>query len=219
MSNYLTIKRVYAIYPPLEVMAAMLEDEYLKVEWGGIFNNNWAADYPYAPSTKFWIAHNDESLFLKFKVEEQFTKAEVEKDGGAVWTDSCVEFFVSFDDSGYYNFEFSCIGKKLLGFRKCKDSAEYASQEVLDSIKCYSTLGSECFAERSGDNAWELTVAIPKQAFFAHDFKTLEGLFAMANVYKCGDGLSKPHFLSWNPIKSETPNFHLPQYFGRMKFV
>lgn len=219
MSNYLTIKRVYAIDPPLDVMSSMLEDEYLKVEWGGIFNNNWAAEYPYAPFAKFWIAHNNDTLFLKFKVEEQVTKAEISQDGGAVWTDSCVEFFISFDDSGYYNFEFSCIGKKLLGFRKSKEDAQHASQEVLDSIKCYSTLGSECFAERSGEFTWDLTVAIPKQAFFAHDFKNLDNLFAMANAYKCGDGLSKPHYLSWNPIKSEKPNFHLPQYFGRMKFL
>lgn len=219
MSNYLTIKRIYAVDPPLEAVSQMMEDDYLKIEWGGVFNNNWEKDYPYTPKVKFRAAHNDRTLFLKFQVEEDVVKAQVDKDGGEVWTDSCVEFFVTFDDTGYYNFEFSCIGKKLLGFRQNKTNAVHAPQSVLDSIKCESTLGVECFAERTGDCKWELMVEIPKEAFFEHNFHTLEGLFARANVYKCGDGLSKPHFLSWSPIRVEKPNFHLPEYFGRMRFV
>lgn len=219
MSNYLTIKRIYAVEPPLEAVSAMMEDDYLKIEWGGIFNNNWGDQYPYAPKATFRIAHNDRTLFLKFHVEEDVVMAKVEEDGGDVWTDSCVEFFISFDDSGYYNFEFSCIGKKLLGFRKLPAKAVHAPQDVLDSIECQSSLGTECFAERTDDCKWDLTVAIPKAAFFKHNFNTLEGLFAMANAYKCGDALSKPHFLSWSPIRAAHPNFHAPQYFGRMRFV
>ena len=219
MANHLNIKRIYAIEPPLEAISSMVEDDYLKIEWGGIFNNNWAGEYPYAPSAKFWAVHNDATLFLKFQVKEDDIKAEVDKDGGEVWKDSCVEFFISFDDTGYYNFEFSCIGKKLLGFRQSRDLATHAPTEILDKIKSLSTLPNECFAERLGDVEWELTVAIPKEAFFAHSFNTLEGLFVMANVYKCGDGLSKPHYLSWSPIKTDKPNFHQPQYFGRMRFM
>lgn len=219
MSNYLTIKRIYAVEPPLEAISAMMEDDYLKIEWGGIFNNNWGDQYPYAPKATFRIAHNDKTLFLKFNVQEEVVMAKVDHDSGDVWTDSCVEFFVSFDDTGYYNFEFSCIGKKLLGFRQNQTEAVHASPQVLQSIQCLPTLGTECFAERQGDCEWELTVAIPKEAFFNHNFDTLEGLFAMVNAYKCGDGLSKPHFLSWNPIRTTTPNFHCPQYFGRMRFL
>lgn len=219
MSNYLTIRKIYAIEPPLETISMMLEDDYLGIEWGGVYNNNWPKDYPYAPKVEFWAAHNEQTLFLKFRVNEEAAKAEVGHDGGEVWNDSCVEFFISFDGTGYYNFEFSCIGKMLLGFRKDRTSAWAATPEVYDMIKRYSTLGTECFAEKKIEGEWELTVAIPKEAFFAHNFETLEGLFAMGNAYKCGDGLSKPHYLSWNPIINDTPNFHLQQYFGRLKFI
>lgn len=219
MSNYLTIKRIYAVEPPLEAVSQMMEDDYLNIEWGGIFNNNWGDKYPYAPKAVFKAAHNDRTLFLKFIVDEEVVKAEVAQDGGPVWTDSCVEFFISFDDTGYYNFEFSCIGKKLLGFRQSKTSAVHATPDVLNSIKCLSTMPAECFAERNSNGKWELVVAIPKGAFFAHSLPTLEGIFAMVNAYKCGDGLSKPHYLSWSPIRTAEPNFHTPQYFGRMRFV
>lgn len=219
MSNFISIKHIYAIDPPVETVAQMMDDSHLRFEWGGIYNNNWGDKHPYAPKAKFKIAHNNTTLFIKFEVEEQYIKAVEQNDGGKVFRDSCVEFFVTFDDTGYYNFEFSCIGKKLLGFRKIRTESTHVGREILDLIQVHSTLGTECFEEKAGDFHWELTVAIPKEAFFAHKFTSLEGLSVMANVYKCGDGMSKPHYLSWAPIRTEKPNFHTPEYFGRMRFL
>lgn len=180
--------------------------------------NNWAAEYPYAPKATFAAAHNGTHLLLTFRVEEACTAALVTEDNGPVWTDSAVEFFISFDDTGYYNFEFSCIGKALLGFRKTKPDVIHAGADVMETIRRESSLGTANFAERKGDNRWELNVAIPAAAFFAHNFATLDGIKARANVYKCGDNLSKPHFLSWQPIRTEKPNFHVPEFFGDVEF-
>jgi hypothetical protein len=54
--------------------------------------------------------------------------------------------------------------------------------------------------------------------FLLNKFNTLDGLEAGGNFYKCGDHLKVPHFLSWNPIKTEKPDFHLPAFFGKMRF-
>lgn len=180
--------------------------------------NNWSADYPYAPQVRFAAGHDGKNLYLRFRVREECTKAEVAEDNGAVWTDSAVEFFISFDDTGYYNFEFSCIGRALLGFRKTKPEVRHADGEIMRMIGRESSLGTANFAERRGANEWELCVTIPVGAFFAHRLDTLEGVRARANVYKCGDDLSKPHFLSWQPIGTEKPNFHVPEYFGQVVF-
>lgn len=180
--------------------------------------NNWAAEYPYAPKATFSAAHNGTHLFLTFRVDEECTAAVVTEDNGPVWTDSAVEFFISFDDKGYYNFEFSCIGKALLGFRKTKPDVTHAEADIMKTIRRVSSLGEANFEERTGENHWELHVTIPATAFFAHDFATLDGLKARANVYKCGDNLSKPHFLSWQPIRTEKPNFHVPEFFGDVEF-
>lgn len=180
--------------------------------------NNWANNYPYAPHVEFRMAHNGEAVFIRFDVKESCTLARVTEDNGEVWTDSCVEFFLSLDDSGYYNFEFTCIGKALAGFRKERPHATHGDTGVMQSIKRHSTLGNANFEEKTGDNAWTLTVAIPATAFFKHDVKRLNGLKAKANVYKCGDNLSKPHFLSWQPIDTSTPNFHVPQFFTEIEF-
>lgn len=180
--------------------------------------NNWAAEYPYAPRVNFRIAHNDQAIFIRFDVEENYTMARVTEDNGEVWTDSCVEFFLSLDNSGHYNFEFTCIGKALAGFRKERPHATHGSPEVMRTIQRYSSLGSSNFEEITGENNWSLTVAIPVNALFKHKVNRLSGLKAKANVYKCGDHLSKPHFLSWQPIDTPAPDFHVPAFFTEIEF-
>ncbi len=181
-----------------------------------IASNNWAEAYPYAPEVGFRLFHTGEELFLRFEVEERYTQALIEEDNGEVWTDSCVEFFLSFDERGYYNFETTCIGRMLLGFRKEKPHPVYASKEVMQRIVRIPSLGTTPFKERVGENRWQLTLKIPAKALFCHEFTTWKGLKFRANLYKCGDKLSHPHFLSWQPIHAEKPNFHLPAFFGEI---
>lgn len=200
------------------VRPEQIERAFEYVELRPIACNNWPEEYPYAPEVGFRMFHNGEKLFLRFEVRERYTMGLVEEDNGEVWTDSCVEFFLALDDTGYYNFETSCNGRMLLAFRKQKPDPVYAPQEVLDSVERISTLGRECFAEREGDNRWSVTLAIPAGALFLHNLHSWCGVEARMNLYKCGDNLTKPHFLSWKPIDAPEPNFHLPVFFKTVKF-
>ena len=74
------------------------------------------------------------------------------------------------------------------------------------------------FEEREGDNRWSVVLAIPPQALFRHALTDWSGAEARANLFKCGDDLSHPHFLSWRPIRTEKPNFHRPEFFDHIKF-
>ena len=51
-----------------------------------------------------------------------------------------------------------------------------------------------------------------------HSLTDWSGLKAKVNLYKCGDKLSQPHFLSWKPISAPKPDFHLPEFFEQIKF-
>ena len=44
------------------------------------------------------------------------------------------------------------------------------------------------------------------------------GLHVKGNVYKCGDMLPHPHFLSFFPINLPKPDFHRPDFFGDVVF-
>lgn len=196
--------------------AEELDQLFAKQPLHPIASNNWAEAYPYAPKAGFRLFHTSENLYLRFEVEERYTQALVEEDNGKVWTDSCVEFFLSFGEEGYYNFETTCIGRMLLAFRKEKPSPTYASNAIMERVERIPTLGTTPFPERVGDNRWQLTLKIPTTALFCHRIESWSGLRFRANFYKCGDDLSQPHFLSWKAIESESPNFHLPAFFGEL---
>lgn len=180
--------------------------------------NNWAKEYPYAPQVEFRMVHDGGHLVVRFDVKENYTMAKVDKDNGEVWTDSCVEFFISLDGNGYYNFETTPIGKMLMAFRKERPNPEYASKEIMSSITRLGTMGTKPFDEIQGHNHWSMTLIIPAEAMFKHKLKSWSGVEATMNLFKCGDNLSHPHFLSWKPIRTPQPDFHRPEFFGDVKF-
>lgn len=179
---------------------------------------NWPEEFPYTPKVAFRMFHTGEWLMLRFDVEERYTAALVTEDNGEVWTDSCVEFFIALDNRGYYNFETTCIGQMLLGFRKERPHPTHAGPEIMRSVLRTASLGNTPFAEREGDNRWSVTLAIPPSALFLHELKSWDGVAASMNLYKCGDKLSHPHFLSWRPIPIPKPDFHRPDFFEQIKF-
>ena len=182
--------------------------------------NNWSREFPYCPDVKIKLWHNDKSLFIHFKVEEDFVAAKADKNNGEVWKDSCVELFISFDDNGYYNIETNCIGKILMSHREGrKINVKYAGEEIIHSIKRITSLGTDPIPCRKNFHPWELTLEIPAKAFFKHNMSTLGGVSAKCNIYKCGDDLPSPHFISLFPIDTEKPDFHRPEFFQQIFFL
>lgn len=197
-----------------------VEEAFAQIAQRPIACCNWPDGYPYAPQVRFRMFHTGERLMLRFDVAENYTAARVTEDNGEVWTDSCVEFFLApGDESGYYNFETTCIGRMLLGYRHTHADAVHASPEVMASVKRSTTLPYGIpFEEHEGDNRWSVTLAIPPEALFRHSLHDWSGVEARINLYKCGDKLSHPHFLSWRPIQTEKPDFHRPEYFEKVVF-
>lgn len=179
---------------------------------------NWSEKYPSKPSVSFRIAHNGDNILLQYDVKEREVLAAVAEDNGKVWTDTCVEFFVSFDDAHYYNGEFTCIGKALLGYREYYHKAEHAPNNIMRSIKRLSTLGETNIEKKQGDFDWKLTLVIPITAYWHSGLKTLDGVKAKGNFFKCGDNLTEPHYVSWTQIDTPSPSFHQPRFFGELEF-
>jgi hypothetical protein len=48
--------------------------------------------------------------------------------------------------------------------------------------------------------------------------KPAPGVKWRANLYKCADATSHPHWLTWSKVDYNRPNFHLPDYFGELEF-
>lgn len=201
--------------PPLELISETLD---LEIEPLTLEIVNWE-EFPYLPDVSVQIAFNEDELFLQYKINEQSVKAEITESNGRVWTDSCVEFFVSPEGNDrYYNLEMTCIGTVLFAFRKKGETPEYGTPELISKIRRISSLGDQPFAERKEQTSWQVTEAIPWEVFFKHQFKPVSGKKMRGNFYKCGDELSVPHFVSWTKIKTEKPSFHMPEFFGGLEF-
>ena len=183
---------------------------------------NWLEwnDFPYQPEVSFRIAHTDSLLFLKYYVKEDHILARRTQPNSAVHRDSCVEFFMDpLQDGNYYNFEFNCIGTTHLAYGPGRGKRTFISPEDIEQkIKTWSTLGNESFEEKSGTFEWEMVISIPSSIFTFNRGMNFSGLISNANFYKCGDDTTKKHYLSWNPVKTQNPDFHRPEYFGTLTF-
>lgn len=192
---------------------ALMMDTVKKNKIGTI---SWA-QYAYLPAVEFSIAYNGDRIFLKYYVKEKFIRAANCTVNGAVWEDSCVEFFISFgDDTAYYNFEFNCTGTPLAGYGKSKTERQLLSEQLVSQIASCVIINKNGLGD---DIYWELTVVIPNSVFCFNEAADLKGKTGRANFYKCGDLLPVPHFVSWNAVSWPEPNFHLPEFFGTIAFV
>ncbi len=181
-----------------------------------IDNNNW--DYPCDVNVKFNIGYNSDFIFLRFDVREYETCAFYTESNDPVYEDSCVEFFISFDQEHYYNFEFNCIGTILGGYGKGKQARTKIDEAVLRNIITLPSLGRNKIKILDRSINWTLDIAIPMKAFVYTEIVSLHDNKASANFYKCGDNLPNPHYLSWSPIENDSPNFHLSEFFGELIF-
>jgi len=183
-----------------------------------ISNQNWVE----APGVHagFSIRHDGSSIYLYYKVEEPQVRAVNTKINSPVWEDSCVEFFLAFGgDDGYYNFEINAIGTILGAFGIDRNKRFHLADSLLTQIETTPSLVRNPIENLEQRTFWSMQLIIPVRIFHFSNIKSLSGVDAQANFYKCGDKLKQPHFLSWKPVLTSTPDFHTPKYFGQLYFL
>ncbi len=200
---------------PLEEAAHLLETQTVTNTIGTL---NWEKAFPYKPDLKFRIAHTGNEIWLKYYVKEKNILAQETRTNGDVYKDSTVEFFISVDGKNYYNFEFNCIGVTHLAHGPGRGNRKFVPAETVEKIEIVSTLGNQPFEEKSGSFEWEMMIRIPIECFAYDTLKSFSGMKATANFFKCGDETSGPHFVTWNPVKTENPDYHRPEFFGNILF-
>ena len=216
--NKLIISKINASGVTVQEIPALFREN--KILYNRVENTNWPKEFPYCPKMQFGIAHTGEEFLIHYCVEEQSVRAVAQKDNDNVWEDSCAEFFISPAADGlYYNIECNCAGTLLLGVGEGRNNRQLAVPEITRQIDRWASLGRTPFDTRNQPTRWELALRIPYTVFFRHNITSLDGLTLKGNFYKCGDKLPVPHFISWNPIGTPTPDFHCPQFFGKLEII
>jgi hypothetical protein len=175
---------------------------------------NWPEAFPYAPLCAGRIARTEEGLVVDFRVSGLDLRALNTEDNGSQWEDSCVEFFVENPDgSEYCNFEINPLGKVLAAMGPDRNNrVRRPAEQMAEILRIAQFEEPQEFA--GGIWNWRVTVVIPFSLIGVDPENLPERL--RANFYKCGDKTAHPHFLSWNPVGTPSPDFHRPEFFGEL---
>lgn len=199
--------------PPAVIDAFMKED----VEFFVLEEINWS-DFKVCPSVEAGLAHDGMNLCILFRVRETSFRALITETNGPVYTDSCVELFISPSSNGfYYNLEFNAIGAILGGYGRGRDRA-FLDPSILSCITVEPSLGKEPIPSVQKNISWELLAKIPLRVFVHDRLSSFSGCSAKGNIYKCGDLTPEPHYLSLWPVETEKPDFHRYEFFRDIVF-
>lgn len=159
------------------------------------------------------LCHDGKALYVSMEAEESPVRASLTGQLEQVCDDSCLEFFFApmCKDRRYFNFEWNPLGTLYLGFGGPR--AGRVRQIVKNP--------EELFRPRPWirEGRWGICFQVPEEFIcrYMPEFE-LKG-DAACNFYKCGDKTVTPHYLTWSPLDTDTPDFHRRQDFGIIHFA
>jgi len=207
--------RVYRVLPltgenPFAALAG--------VEPAEITEYPWDAE-GYTPRTEVRIGWTVAGLFVRFSSSDDQLRTVYTAANDPVCRDSCVEFFlnpVPEKDSRYLNFETNAIGTLMLGLGSSRHDRVLIPESEHERFGVTASLAQASAEERT--IPWTVTYGIPLD-FLQEIYGPITwtaGHTMLGNFYKCGDDTPAPHFGCWNRIEHPQPDFHRPEYFGRL---
>lgn len=200
-----------------------LQDISSNVFWQGI-NEIKIKDYlwmqnDYRPEVNLKVCYSNDCIYLYFLVYERKVTVRYLNVGDPVYKDSCVEFFINLfpeETEEYFNIELNAIGTIKMGYG-IKRKRNYLTASDLKDMKVVTSIKKPVTGYHGSDN-WKLYCAIPVKIFEKCSNRIFKGENAIGNFYKCGDETEFKHYGMWNIIDNPTPDFHLPEYFGKIIF-
>ena len=170
----------------------------------------WTEGYtPYAFAQLIYV--RDLGLALHMEAYESDPKSVYTMYNQPVYTDSCLEFFVNCnpDQPLYINFEMNANGAFLSALRPGRKG----KQPIHELMSDLPAVMAKKFEDHWSVDAF-FTLSQIKTLFGNDTFET--GDVLLGNFYKCGDETPIPHFGMWAPIDLEAPDFHRPEFFGKL---
>jgi hypothetical protein len=179
------------------------------------------------PRVRARLLHDGATLSGLFRVEDRHVRSVHTRFGEPVYQDSCVEIFLQPKAGrGYLNFEMNAGGALLASHvtdhrRTPEGFAAFTrlTEEDGRQVAVRSSLPPVVEPEIEGPVDWQLAFSIPATLLekYVGPIGPLAGQEWRANLYKCGDRTSHPHWASWSPV--DALNFHLPHCFGTLRFL
>ena len=163
---------------------------------------------------------DDEFLYVLFKCEDEHISAHYFERNSAPYKDDCVEVFISPNSKNpiwYVNNEFNCLGTWLIGFHKGDIRGENYVER--DKILIGRSHKGTINKENDIDEYWILEIGIPFESLrdYEGQLPPRPGDSWGLDLNRCGGDVN-PQYSQWSPSKTEQPDFHRPQDFGKIIF-
>jgi hypothetical protein len=188
----------------------------------------YARSSSHRPVTQAKILYDQDGLYVFFKVKDRYVRSVHTNYQDSTCLDSCVEFFVEPKaGKGYFNFEFNCGGTLLLYFIEDPkitasgfEKYSLVDKSLADLMRVYHSMPATVPQEIESPVEWKIEYSIPFKLFehYLGALGEVRGQTWRANLYKCGDQTSHPHWASWSPI-GDQGSFHQPQCFAPIQFA
>jgi hypothetical protein len=161
-------------------------------------------------------------LYLLFQCQDRHISASRTALNSDVCNDSCVEFFASVPEEpgNYFNLEINCCGALHLGYGPGRHKRRMVTPEQATRIGIFHSVPGPARQESRDDSGWAVQVGLPfdfLSDFIGRPVSVQTGTLWRANFYRCG-GLTDPQFACWSPVGTPRPDFHRPEYFGKLQF-
>lgn len=222
-------KKKTAVYTVSRLSQPMNPDgNWNKSQWRDIETVkicNQMGDKPLStPKVMAKMMYDDENLYVIYKVKERYAHCKVTDINGPVWEESAVEFFFTPDSEfpgRYFNLEINCGGTPLMHFNDFSaDTHEPLDVEDIKKVVIAHSLPQVVDPEITKFKTWTLEFKMPLKMLekYSGIDHPEPGAEWRANFYKIAEKGSNIHFLTWSVIDNPLPKFHLPQFFGTIKF-
>ena len=189
-----------------------------------IINQHMGEAPAHRPEVSAKLAWDEDAVYVIYQVADRYVRAVAEKYQDSVCQDSCAEFFFTPGlDLGlsYFNVEINCGGTMLLWWHPEDREAVPVTDEDCETVDMGHSLPKIVEPEITEPTTWTLEYRLPFdliKKYCPDASKPASGVVWKANLYKCGDATSHPHWLTWSVVDHPTPRFHMPEYFGRLSF-
>lgn len=184
---------------------------------------DWNAVVTVELTNRLWLPADGISAWAQACYDEQYLYVRLHSRGEAilrrytgendpVCTDSCLEFFFAPNEKAdrYFNVEVNPNGACYFGFGRLRGDRYRVLRKDLPEVLQIKPFDTE--------GGWGVEFAVPVHEVqtFCPDFQLCAGTVLKGNFYKCAEDSATPHFMTWNYVAAEKPDFHRPECFGAL---
>jgi len=169
----------------------------------------------YCPKVVFNVTYSDKGFHVHFDAYEKKPKRVMTQHFQPVHLDSCLEWFINFDPEHtdkYINFEVNANGAMQASLRKDRYDYQHLTIPEIESLGITPKIEEEFWSVK-----YTVSTELIKKYYPKFDINTCK--YVTGNMQKCGDKQKAIHYMSLFVIGCEKPDFHRPEYFGKIELI